>query len=189
MRDRKPMKIEALTARNDRRRKLLRLGRRKNEQHVRGRLLERFQQRVERRRREHMHLVDDEHAIAELKRRKLRLLDQRTHVVDAVVRRRVDLDDVRAARHGKPARLALHARFAVFGRETVDRTGEDLRRSRLARSARAAEQIRVGKLALPHLILQDRGDMVLSDDLPEGLRTIFAIQCAPCQSDPFRTCA
>ena len=182
MRDRQTVKIEPLTAGNDRRRKLLRLGRRQNEQHVRGRLLKRFQQRVERRGRQHVDLVDDEYAIFKLQRRELRLLDQRTHVVDAVVGRRVDLDHVRAAREREPARRTLHARFAVLRRETVDRARQNLCRARLARSARTAEQVGVGNLALPHLILENRGDMVLSDDLFEGLRTVFAIQSAPCQS-------
>jgi hypothetical protein len=53
------LQVEALAAREDRRQHLLRIGRGEDELHVRRRLLERLQQRVERRRREHVHLVDD----------------------------------------------------------------------------------------------------------------------------------
>ena len=187
VRDREPMEIKALTARYDRRRKLLRFGRGEDEQHVRGRLLERFQERVERRGREHVHLVDDEHAVFQLERRELRLLDQRTNVVDAVVRCRVDLDHVRAARRGKPARGARSARLAVLRIEAVDRARKDLRGRRFARSARAAEQVRVGELALPHLIFQNGRDMLLPDDGRKRRGTVFAVQCASCQGFvPFR---
>jgi hypothetical protein len=52
---------EALAAREDRRRDLMHLRRRHNEDGVVRGLLERLQQRVERRRRQHMDLVDDIH--------------------------------------------------------------------------------------------------------------------------------
>ena len=182
MRDRQTVEIEALTARNDGRGELLRFGRRKDEENVFRRLLKRFQKRVERRVREHVHLVDDEHAILQLQRRELRLVDQGTDVVHAVVRRGVDLDHVRAARLCKPACGAGSAGFPVLRVETVDRARKDLCRARLSRPARTAEQIGVGELSVPHLVFQYGRDMVLSDDLPEGFGAVLAIQCASCQS-------
>ena len=97
VRNRNSVKIKPLTAGDDRCGKLLRLGGREDEENVFRRLLQRFEQRVERRAGEHMNLVDDKHASAELERRVLRVFDQIAHVVDAVVARGVDLRDVGCA--------------------------------------------------------------------------------------------
>ena len=51
--------LEVLRPRPNRRQHLLRLSRREHELHMRRRLLERFQQRIERRRRKHVNFVDD----------------------------------------------------------------------------------------------------------------------------------
>ena len=53
------VEIEALAAREDGLQNLLRIGGAQHKDHVRRRLLERFEQRVKRRRREHVDLVDD----------------------------------------------------------------------------------------------------------------------------------
>ena len=86
--------IEPLAARQDGRGHLVQLGRRQDKQHMLGRLLERFEQRVERADREHVHLVDDEHALFDLRGRVARLVAQVADVVHAVVRGRVDLGHV-----------------------------------------------------------------------------------------------
>ena len=86
--------IKALAARLDRRRHLVRLRRRKDENDMRGRLFERLQQRVERLCRQHVHLVDDVDLVASFGGRELHLLAQVPHLVDAAVRRRIDLEDV-----------------------------------------------------------------------------------------------
>ena len=111
MRDRKTVKIESLTAGNDRRREFLRLGRCQNEDNVLRRFLKRFQKRVESRGRKHVNLIDDEYAIFKLQRGELRLIDQLAHIVDAVVGCRVDLDDIGGSFLCDPARFASRARI------------------------------------------------------------------------------
>ena len=148
LRDGDAAEVEALRAREDRREHLVRLGRREDEQGVLGRLLERLQDRVEGARREHVHLVEDVDLLLGALRRDADRLAQLAHVVDAVVARGVDLDDVdRAAVVERRARLARAARLGVgpLGerRLAVDGLGEDARRRRLADAARAREEVRV----------------------------------------------
>ena len=61
-----PMQIEALAATQDCRQNFLRLRRRKNELHMRRRFFESLQQRIKRRRCEHVHFVNDVNFIASL---------------------------------------------------------------------------------------------------------------------------
>ena len=59
LRRQRPVKVESLAAREDRRRDLVGLGRGEDEDDVRRRLFERLEERVERLRREHVDFVDD----------------------------------------------------------------------------------------------------------------------------------
>jgi len=61
---------------------------------VRWRFLQRLEQRVERRLREHVSLVDDVNLERPQRRGKVHLLAQVADLVDAPVRSRVDLDEV-----------------------------------------------------------------------------------------------
>ena len=136
--------IKPLTARENGRRHLVQLGRRQNEQNVLGRLLERFEQRVERTDGQHVYLVDDEHTLAHLRRRVARLVSQVADIVHAVVGCRVNLGHVQhRAVQNAAARRTLVARVAVHQMLAVDRTREDLRTGRLARSSRAGKQVRM----------------------------------------------
>ena len=100
--ERRPLEVEAVAAVDDRRRHLVRLGRRQHEDDVRRRLLERLQERVPRRGREHVRLVEDVDAAAAAHRRERDVLAQLADVVDRVVRRGVHLDDVeRGAVHDR----------------------------------------------------------------------------------------
>ena len=80
------------------------------------RLLECFEQRVERTDGQHVYLVDDEHALLDLCRRVARLIAQVADVIHAVVGRRVNLGHVQhravqnaAARRTLVARVAVHS--------------------------------------------------------------------------------
>ncbi|MPM67724.1 hypothetical protein SDC9_114648 [bioreactor metagenome] len=158
------MKVEPLAAGDDRCGELLRLGRREDKQNVLRRLLQRFEQRVERRAGEHMNFVDDKHTAAQAQRRVLRAFDEVAHVADAVVARRVDFRDVRGTlAGGDEAGFAFAAGLAVLGREAVHRARKDARRGGLTRAARAAEQIGVRRAIRRNLMLQRCGDMLLSD--------------------------
>ena len=92
--ERRAVEVEAVAAVDDRGRHLVRLGRGQHEDDVRRRLLERLEERVPGRGREHVRLVEDEDAAAAAHRRERDVLAQRADVVDRVVRRGVHLDHV-----------------------------------------------------------------------------------------------
>ena len=168
--------VEALAAREDRAEDLVRLGRREDELHELGRLLERLQQRVERRRREHVDLVDVEDAELALDRRVLDLgEDALVDVLDLVVRGAVDLDHVerRAAGDG-PAGGALPAGVRGGAVLAVEGLGEDAGEGGLAGAAGAGEEVGLRDAALLDRGAQRADDVVLPDDLLEGLRAPFA---------------
>jgi hypothetical protein len=88
----------------DRREHLVRVGRGEHEDDVAGGLLERLEERVRRRRRQHVDLVDDVHLRAPA-RAERRPLDQVPDRLDAVVRCGIELGDAievpaSTARHG-----------------------------------------------------------------------------------------
>ena len=93
-RRRQALQVELQAARQHRHRQLLRIGGREQELHVRRRLLERLQQRVEGVRREHVHLVDEVHLVATAGRGVLHVIEQLARVVDLGARGRIDLDQV-----------------------------------------------------------------------------------------------
>ena len=106
--------LEVLGAAADRRRHLLRVRRREHEDDVARRLLERLQQRVRGRVREHVDLVDDVD-LPPARRPERGVGDQVADGVDAVVRRRVELVDVeRRAAGDLHAGRADAARLAVL---------------------------------------------------------------------------
>ena len=102
-----PPQIEALAAREHRDRHLADLGGGEDEFRVRGRLLERLQQRVERRRRKHVDFVEDVDLVTGTDRGVADRIVDLAHVVDAVVRGGVHLQHVDVpALHDGPA---MHA--------------------------------------------------------------------------------
>src|SRR5262245_38225644 len=78
----------------------LRFGGREDKFHMRGRLLERLQKRVERRWREHVHFVDQINFVAPLGRRVAHVLAELSHVFDTIVAGAVNLDHVEAVTAG-----------------------------------------------------------------------------------------
>ena len=171
--------LEVLGARADGRQHLLRVGGGEHEHDVRGRLLERLQQRV-RRRRVSMCTSSTMYTLrfAVAPRPRLTLWHEVAHVVDAVVRRGVELDEVEErARRDRHAVLALAARLAVGAEiEAVQRLGEDAGGGGLAGAARAGEQVRVADAVLADRVAQRGGDVVLADELAEPLRAVLAVQ-------------
>ena len=144
-----------------------------------GRLLERLQQRVRRRGREHVDLVDDVHLAPRVRAEpEVHALDEVAHRLDAVVRRRVELDEVEERAVGdREAVLALAARLAVGTEvEAVERAGEQPRGRRLAGAARAGEEVRVTDAVLGDRVAQRGGDVVLADQLAEALRSVLPVQ-------------
>ncbi len=181
------MKIESLAARKNRRGQLLRLGGRENEHRVRRRLLERFQKRVERAGRQHMHLVDDIDLVFRQRRRIFDLFAQIADFVHAVVARRVDFNHVHAVfRLQRAADLAFAARIAILGVQAVDRAGEHLGSGRFAGAARAAEQIRVRDMTADDLPAQRARDRILPADFRKRARAPCAIQNLIAHKNPLR---
>ena len=169
--------LQHLATRQDRVEHLVRLGRREEELHVRGRLLERLQERVEGRLREHVHFIDDVHLEARAHRVVGDLVTQLAHVLDARVRRGVDLDHV-DVRTGVDV-LAVHTLAARVGSGAAladQRLREDARGRRLARPARPAEEVSVADAFALDRAAQGAGQDILTGDLLEGARPILASQ-------------
>ena len=140
------------------------------------RLLDDLKQGVEGLHREHMHLVDDINALAHLGRGIDRVVAQAAHVIHAVVRRRIDLQHVHArAGIDAPAGRAAVARIAVDRVLAVDGLGQNFCAGRLARAARAGEQVGVAGLAGEDLVFQRLRDRKLTDHVVKGLRPVFSV--------------
>src|SRR5437762_3441825 len=164
--------VEALHAREHRGRDVARVGRREHEDDVARRLLERLQQRVEGGLGELVDLVDDVDLVAAPCRRVLHVLAQRADLLDAAVRRAVDLEHVH---EGAGQRLAAdRARAAGLGPGAVgaeERPREQARRRRLADAAGAGEEVGVGYAAGRERVPERPRDRVLPDDRVERLRS------------------
>ena len=122
----------------------MRLGRAQDEHDPFRRLFERLQQRVERFGRDLVRFVDDEDLVAVARRTIADVLPQLAHLIDAAIRRRVDLDHVHAVSRGDL--LAARAFAAGVGRRALDAiqaAGDDARDSRLAGSALAGKDVAV----------------------------------------------
>ena len=105
-----------------------------------------------------------------------RLVPQSADIVDAVVRRRVELDNVedRAVVDAAAAR-ALVAGVAAYGVLAVDSLGKDLGAGGLAGPTRADEEVRVAEVAGLHLIFKRFRDVRLPDDIVKAAGTPFSV--------------
>ena len=129
--------------------------------------------------RDHVRLVDDVDLVAAAHRREERLLAQVAGVVDTAVGRRVDLDHVdraRAAAGQVAAAVALAARVGDRRLLAVERAGQDPGAGGLAAAARAGEEVGVVDPVVGERRAQRLGDVLLPDDLGEGLRPVAAVQ-------------
>ena len=144
-----------------------------------GRLLQRFEQGVERRRREHVHLVDDIYFIPALAGGVGCLIPQAADIVHAVVGGRIHLHHVQdAAVVDATADGALAAGVAVVGVEAVDRLGKDLGAGGLARAAHACKQVGVANAPGGHLVAQRGHRAVLGHHILKPLGSPLAVQRA-----------
>ena len=168
-----------MRARPDGLQQLLRLGGREDEDEVLRRFLHDLQQGVEAGLGDHVRLIDDEHAVAGLRRGVERPLAQLAHVVDTVVRRRVHLGDVQGA---CPTGGQCHtgvAGTAGGGRRpllTVQRPGQDACRRGLSAAARSGEQVGVVDSPAVQRRRQRLGHMFLPHDLGKRGRTILPVK-------------
>ncbi len=157
--------VELLAARTDRRRNLVDLRRREDEDDVRRRLLDRLEQRVERAVTEHVDFVDDVDLVPSRGGREEHLVLDLAHVVDRRVRRAVDLDYI--DRRSPGDLLAAGILLAAVGARsvgTVQRAGEDPRGARLPDTTRAGEEVCVRDAPGGQRILQACYYEFLSDE-------------------------
>ncbi len=134
------MEVETLAARKNGLENLLRIGGAQNEHHVRRRLLKGLEQRVERRRREHVNLVDDVDLVGATNRRVAHRVDNLlAHIVHTRARCRVKLVDIRMITCGNGltlrARTVWDATSIPFGTRTQQRLSQNARHGGLARTA------------------------------------------------------
>jgi hypothetical protein len=173
-------KVEALAAREHRHRHLVHLGGGEQELHMRRRLLERLQERVERVLGQHVDFVDDVDLVARRDGRIAHRLDDLAHVVDAGVAGGVHLDDVDVAPLGYG-----HTRFTPTSRDrwwaalpvradAVQRLGDEPRGRRLADAAHPGEQKGVSEAVALDRVAEGADHRVLPDQLREALGAIFA---------------
>ena len=171
------VEVEALHAREDRGQDLLGVGRAHDEDDVLGRLLERLEQRVERRRREHVDLVDDVDLAAAHRRGVVNAADDLVaDVVHAGARRGVELGHVGVlARGDEPALLAgaVGQALALLAHEGL---GKQARHGGLARAARSAKEVRMARLVLRNSAHERLDHVFLADDLLERLWAVLCIE-------------
>ena len=155
---------------------LLLLGSGENEDGILGRFLECLEKGVECLRREHVHLVDDEHAVTAHLWRDAHLVGDAADVVDRVVAGGVELHDVIAALLVESnARLALVARLAIGAHVlAVDGFGENAGTGGLAHASRTAEEVGVCQFAACNSGLERVGKRILANDRGKGRRPILA---------------
>ena len=187
------MEIETLAAREDGLQNLLRVGGAQHKDHVCRRLLKRLEQRVERRRREHVDLVDDINLVLAAHRGKVDGVDDLlAHVVHAGTACGIELVDIRVVALGDELALLAstvgHAAACTLGARRLgiaaqQRLGQNARHGGLARAARSAEQVGVGQAPLGDGVLERRDDMLLAHHGVEGERAILSVQrfhgCSP----------
>ncbi len=180
------MKIKALAARKNRFENLLGIGGAQHEDHVCGRLFEGLQQRVERRRGKHVHLVDDIDLVLATYRSEINRIDDLfTHIVDAGTTCGVELIHIRMVALGDKLTFLTGAightsrgsgRAGRIGLMAEQRLGKNTSHGRLARSARAAKQIRMRQAPFGDSMLQRRDDVLLTHNGVEGQRAVFPIE-------------
>ena len=155
----------------------LRIGRAEDENHMRRRLFERLEERVERRRREHVNLVDDVNLVAPARRRELYAADDLlAHILDARAARSVELVHVGMRALGDQQAVATRAVGIGSGALLAQQGfGQQASRCGLTGAAWAGEQVGVRDFVLLDRIFQRPLDGLLSHDVFEYLRTISTV--------------
>src|SRR6185503_2272519 len=164
--------VEALAAREHGGGNLLRIRGGEDEDHVRGRLLQRLEEGVEGGTRQHVDLVHDIDLEAPARGGILHILPERPDLLHAVIAGGVDLQHVhRRPRDEVEAGGTLAAGLGLGGaRGAGQGLGEQARGGGLADAPRAGEQIGVRDPPARQRIAQRAGDRVLTDDGVEDLR-------------------
>ena len=173
----KSLEAVTLAAGKYRSRNLVKLRCSQDECQMLRRLFENFEQSIECRIGQHVHLVDDIHTLFYRDRGEHGFLAQLTDIVNTVVRCCVYLDNIEnAAVLNAEAGRTFAAGVAVFGMLAVKRLGKDFCAGGLARAPRADKQVRMGQPVGNYLVFERFGNVFLPDDLVKGLGSPFPIQ-------------
>ena len=142
---------------------------------MRRRFFQRFEQRIEGGRGEHVHLVNDVHLVPACGGRIRCSIAQLTHLLHTVVAGAVNLQHIQRAALGN-----LHAAFVVVleihrgSIGGVQALGEDPGNGGFPRTTRSAKKIRVRDTPGGNGVAEGLGDVLLSYHIRKTLRTIFA---------------
>ncbi len=159
-------------------RNFLRIGGSQDEHHMRRRLFQRLQKRIESRRRKHVNLVDDVYLVAPARRRELHAPDYLlAHVVHARAACRVKL--VYVGVRTRSDHLAVFAGAVRLGSGSAlaqKRFRQKTRRGGFARAARPAEQIGMAYFILLDGVFYRTFNMLLANNVFEYLRPVFSVK-------------
>ena len=172
------VEVKALDARQDGGQNLLRVGGTHDKDHVLGRLFEGLEQGIERRRGQHVDLVDDinlatTHRGGVVNARQ----DLFAHVVDARARGGVELGHV-GVLAGRDQAALLAGAVGQLARALLahKRLGQQAGHGRLARAAGAAEQVGVAGAVFCYRSLEGLDHVFLADYLLKRLRAILCVK-------------
>ena len=147
-----------------------------NKHHMAGRFFQRFQQCVESRAAEHVHLVDDIHFFSALAGGVVGFIPNGAHIVYTVVGGGVHFHNIQnaaivnaAADLTFAAGIALHAVRAVYG------LGKNFGTGGFAGAAHACEQIGMAYTVSRHLIAQRRYNGALAHHILKAARPPLAV--------------
>ena len=122
-----------------------------------------------------MNLIDDEDRVLTYLRRDTHLVEDGFDIFDRVVRRRIELVDIkRPLLIKRSAGLALVTSVVpVLRVETVDGLGKDTRTGGLADASWSAEEVGMRQTVLADSVLQGLRQRLLTDHGLEGLRAVL----------------
>ena len=182
--DRDAAEIKALAAGQHGDRHLAQLGGGKHELYVWRRLLQRLQQGVERRLREHVDFVDDKDLGAGLHRAIASGLDDLAHVVDAVLGCGIHLDHIRMAIGQNRAAIWTDATgvcrgtTGAVGADAIKAAGDDPGSGGFAHAPHAGQHEGMGHAAGAEGVPQGANHRILADQIVEVDRPIGTRQHA-----------
>ena len=155
----------------------MRLRRRQNKNQICRRLLQRLEKSIKGARCQHMHLVDNIHLIAPLRRRILHFVNNLTDVVHTVIGRRVNFHDIhRRMRLYRLTHGTCPARTLRAWILAIHRFGKYFGNRRLTGASRPAEQIGMPDTICFYLVAERSHNMLLPFYIRKIFRTVFSIQ-------------
>ena len=147
----------------------------KNEHHVWRRLLQRFEQCIERLFGEHVYLVYVHNAVAAARGGKLHVVSQISYVINTAVRGTVNLLHIQIAPLGYlPAYLLIRVKVYLGAAGAVEGFGKNTRGGGFARATGAYKKVRVRQALLLYRIAQRTHHVILPQHILKCARPVFS---------------